>query len=93
MSEYYNYIKLSDAIYAIEKAKMQSIMPYNTDWDKALKYLLSLDALDIVFCHECEYHTTDDDCTHPHWDNDFADMYPQAMEYNYCSYGKRGSND
>lgn len=40
-----------------------------------------------IKCHQCIYHTNDDECTHPHWQND--SMHPTAMEFDYCSYGKK----
>lgn len=40
-----------------------------------------------VKCHQCIYHTNDDECTHPHWQGD--SMHPVAMESDYCSYGER----
>ena len=45
-------------------------------------------SIGICFCRGCKYHTSDDECTNPHWDSG-QDLYPKAMEYDFCSYGER----
>ena len=49
-------------------------------------------SIDIVRCGECKYHTSDDECTNPHWDSG-QDLYPKAMEYDFCSYGERKDDE
>jgi len=45
-------------------------------------------SIEIIFCKDCRWHTSDDECTHPHWDISQM-LYPKAMEYDFCSYGER----
>ena len=49
--------------------------------------------VEIVRCHDCIYHTEDDECTNGCWNNwsnsDYDELYPEALEMDYCSYGRR----
>lgn len=47
------------------------------------------DLVEVVRCHQCKYHTTDDECTHPNWDSDELTISPKALDMNYCSHGVR----
>ena len=63
---------------------------YYDDDEYAIPFeaLGSAPSIDICFCRECKYHTSDDECTNPHWDS-VQDLSPKAMEYDFCSYGER----
>lgn len=43
---------------------------------------------EIIRCKKCRWHTSDDECTHPHWDAEELIMYHSAFENDYCSYGE-----
>ena len=50
------------------------------------------DFIEVVRCKDCIYHTENDECTNGRWDNwsnsDY-ELYPEALEMDYCSYGVR----
>ena len=52
----------------------------------------TIDAVEVVRCKDCKWHTSDDECTSPHWDCEESIIYPQAYEFDYCSYGEREDN-
>lgn len=61
--------------------------------DEILSEMASVDVVEVVRCKDCIYHTGDDECTNGRWDNwgDNSDyeLYPEALEMDYCSYGER----
>ena len=44
---------------------------------------------EVVWCKDCKWHTSDDECTHPYWDCEERIDYPTAMWFDYCSHGER----
>lgn len=54
-----------------------------------LKAIDDAPSIDFVQCKDCKWHTSDDGCTSPHWDSG-QDLYPKAMDYDFCSHGERG---
>lgn len=64
------------------------------DWYKNshTKETHDADIVKVVRCKDCIYHTEDDECTNGRWDNwsnsDY-ELYPEALEMDYCSYGVR----
>ena len=64
------------------------------DWYKNshTKETYDIDIVKVVRCKDCIYHTEDDECTNGRWDNwsnsDY-ELYPEALEMDYCSYGVR----
>ena len=51
------------------------------------------DVIEIIRCKDCIYHTGDDECTNGRWNNwsnsYYDELYPEALEMDYCSYGVR----
>ena len=60
--------------------------------DEILSEMSSVDVVEVVRCCDCIYHTGDDECTNGRWDNwtnSEYEIYPEALEMDYCSYGVR----
>lgn len=62
---------------------------WNLALDFLVKYKLTNDIEKVVRCYQCKYHTTDDECTHPHWDKDELIICSKALDMDYCSYGEK----
>ena len=52
----------------------------------------TIDAVSVVRCKDCKWHTSDDECISPKWDFEERVVYPTTYSYDFCSYGERKDN-
>ena len=64
-------------------------MEFDMNISFVLGKIAEVPTMDIVHCKDCKWHTSDDECTHPHWDCEERTDYPIAMDFDYCKHGER----